>query len=823
MQYKFLRWWYIGAFLLFCSIAYPFVSSLAGDDRNNLAIQEEVKEVTSPWFQSSPSLFIEPIAGSGDRSFHGIIDLSLAQGWHTYWKNPGSVGSSPSISWELPSGLEVASVEWPIPSEFSTEEGDLKINSFGYSGNIQVFVTFKASASYQPKSDTSVIRAHLDWVMCSDTQCVPEVTDLEAQVISLEGAEGSQMKARFDEMAKKALLQIPEEKSSIRLQLVKDRAALELLLPSSLQKDTPLSQENVRGVFLFFEEPGIQNTAKGSLLIDLNGYPYAIQVVISEKKVNELLGEKNEPYLFSGVYRYTVADAQDPQKIQDFFGKFTNVSLISIPSPQEETKEQPFNEIISRFQGSPSGDSQDELNTLLIFLGLAFMGGIILNVMPCVLPVIGLKVLHLLSYREEGENSERKKVKGIARFGLSFALGVISAFWILALIVYMLQYMGSTVGWGFQLQEPWFVLTLILVLFVLSLSMFGLFEFGLSISSKAASIQTNASTQVVYDSKVGEVSPKKIEGVTSDKSQHVQSFLSGLLVTVIATPCTGPLLGSVAGFLATLHPIQGFAIFTALGLGVSFPYLIFTAFPSLLRLLPRPGKWMVTFKQFLGFLLLATVAWLLWVLEAQVGPLPTTTFAALFLILSLSAWIYGSWATPVHGIFVRGVASILAMSLTIASLVLAPSIINRQDSAHMDSKEPSSQALEWKPFSMKALNDTLQEGKPVLVEVTAKWCLTCQVNKAVFLSSRVIKAIKENDIVLYRADWTKKDDEITQFLRSFGRNGVPTYIYFPKGLIGEDARQDEDQKKPYLLPELLTVDSLLYGLGVEDDLPSSAE
>ena len=413
--------------------------------------------------------------------------------------------------------------------------------------------------------------------------------------------------------------------------------------------------------------------------------------------------------------------------------------------------------------------AQVETPKAILFIAfLAFVGGIILNIMPCVLPVIGIKVLHLVQMKNEG----RWKT---FQLGLSFTFGVLLSFWVLAGSIFALQRAGTVVGWGFQLQEPLFVVTMILILFLFSLSLFGLFEVGTSISSLAAETQ----------------------GTVGRKNSNFASFISGILATLIATPCTGPLLGSMLGFTATLDWHIGLLVFTSLGFGVAFPFLLLSLLPELAVILPRPGAWMVTFKQFLGFCMLATVLWLTWVLNAQVGPLDLPFLFALFFVIAIGAWIWGVWGTPIRHPFVRFIAACLALVLIGGPSYSLVQIVRSGRDFPMVTKQEG----DYIPYSEKAVQEALAAGKTVFVDFTAKWCLTCQTNKLALRSKRVLEAFKQHNVEFFIADWTRNDPTITMALRALGRNSVPVYALYLNG-----------SKTPVLLPEILTPEIIIDAL-----------
>ena len=329
----------------------------------------------------------------------------------------------------------------------------------------------------------------------------------------------------------------------------------------------------------------------------------------------------------------------------------------------------------------------------------------------------------------------------------------------------------ALVGWGFQLQEPLFVAGLAAVLVVFSLSLFGVFEFGAIFASWAGQTESDKKTSGLFG-----------------------SFFSGVLATAVATPCTGPFLGSALGFAVTLEPYLALLIFTALGIGMAFPYLILAAFPSLLRFLPKPGNWMVTFKEVMGFLLLTTVLWLVWVFGAQTDYYAVFLLLTGFLCLAFACWIVGKWGTPIMKKQKRILSTILASLFLLAG---AYAVISAATGEATQTTEDMSSG--WEPFSTERVAELQQQGIPVIVDFTAKWCLICQTNHLVFLLPEVDKKLNELGVVRMMADWTRNDPEITKALRDYGRSGVPLYLLFGK----------TPDQPPMVLPQVLTADIVI--------------
>jgi thiol:disulfide interchange protein len=363
--------------------------------------------------------------------------------------------------------------------------------------------------------------------------------------------------------------------------------------------------------------------------------------------------------------------------------------------------------------------------------------------------------------------------------GLAFSGGVILSFWILASALLILQTYGRSVGWGFQLQEPLFVAFLAAVLLMFGLSLFGVFELGTSLTAAASDVQSS-----------------------QKQSGYVGSFFSGILATAVATPCTGPFLGSAVGFAVTLPPFLAMMIFTSLGLGMALPYLLLALNPSLMRFLPKPGAWMEVFKELTGFVMLATVLWLVWVFGAQTNTLALTLVMGGFVFIAIGCWILGKWGTPIKSTRTRLISYCMTLiCLGIAgyaiALTKAPWVAGQNESASKTSHESI-----WEPYSEERIAELQQKGIPVFVDFTAKWCLICQTNHMVLSTDNVSTQFDQKGVVRMKADWTKNDEKITKALRKFGRNGVPLYV-----LYGSDSNQP-----PAVLPQVLTPDVVLEQL-----------
>jgi thiol:disulfide interchange protein len=418
--------------------------------------------------------------------------------------------------------------------------------------------------------------------------------------------------------------------------------------------------------------------------------------------------------------------------------------------------------------GEPSvvGGTGESSVSVVLALAFAFLGGLILNLMPCVLPVLSLKIMGMV--QQAGESPRER-----FRHGLMFALGVVVSFWILSGVLLLLRAGGEQLGWGFQLQSPSFVVVLAVFLFMFGLNMFGVFEIGTSLTA------------------VG-------QGV-GRKSAYAGSFTSGVLATTVATPCTAPFMGSALGFALGQPAYVAMLIFTFLGLGMAAPYLLLTTSPKLLKMIPKPGAWMETMKHVMAFLLMATVLWLLWVLGLQTGADGVLILLASLLLVAVAGWVLGRWGNIAKETTTRRVAQAIALVCIVGALTFSLTSIHAQKPIIGNAQTQGT--IKWMEYSPELVQRLRMEGKPVFIDFTAAWCLSCQVNDRVaFGSDEVQNAFREKGIAALKADWTNRDPVIAAGLAAFGRNSVPLYVFYPPG------------KEAVLLPEILTPGIVLDAL-----------
>ncbi len=417
--------------------------------------------------------------------------------------------------------------------------------------------------------------------------------------------------------------------------------------------------------------------------------------------------------------------------------------------------------------------------------GLAFIGGILLNLMPCVFPVLFIKGLALV---QSGQH-ERHRLRA---HGWVYTLGILVSFWIVVAVLLILRAAGRQLGWGFQFQSPIFVALMAMLLFFLGLALAGQFEIGLSLTSAGGSL--------------------------AQKQGYAGSFFTGVLAMVVATPCTAPFMGAAIGYALSHSALVSFTVFTALALGLAVPYLALAYFPGWARLLPKPGAWMEVLKQAVSVPIFATVIWLVWVYLRVAGTgLSLMALLAAFLLLAIAGWFLGRWPGRTGPAVIAGfvIAAAIAMPVAILRAMPPPSVATTAMFSNGSQGTPVSQlpapGSDWQPFTPARLSELRAQHRPVFIDFTASWCLSCQVNERLILDrSDVKQRLRDSGAALLRADWTNQDPAITEELASLGRSGVPTYVLYPP----------DPNAAPHVLPEVLTPGIVLDALNA---LPKSPQ
>jgi thiol:disulfide interchange protein/DsbC/DsbD-like thiol-disulfide interchange protein len=647
-------------------------------------------------------------------AFTVALRLEHAPHWHTYWVNAGT-GYPTSLTWTLPDGFKASGIDWPVPHVLTDPHGAITGN--GYEGETFLPVEITPPDTLKP-GDTVTLRAHARWLMCKDV-CMPGQADVELTLPV--SADAPQPSAWAAKIAAQPMPQPPagwnvsamHDGKNIRLRLLSaDGTARELNAPHFFADDG----------FIQYDQP---QTVSG---LD-HGYELVLPISESADTATTRL---------VGVLAYN-----NPP-----LGLRIDVPIVAASSKSQVTSDNTSSGSgLSTFNSQPSTPVPS--GSLWATLGLAFIGGLILNLMPCVFPVLGIKILGFVNQA----GHERGKV---VAHGLVFTAGVLLSFWTLAGVLAVLRAGGDQLGWGFQLQSPAFVFGLAAVMLVFALNMSGVFEFGLAATGVGAGLQM--------------------------KSGYAGSFFTGVLATVVATPCSAPFLAPALGAALALSTAQGFAVFTAIALGLSTPYLLLSIFPGAVKVLPRPGAWMETFKQFMAFPLYATVGYLVWVLAGQVSESNLLTILFALVVMALGAWFYGRWNAP-------GASAARARFGLIAGFALLGL------GAWLGWPHPAAPTdIAWEPWSAERVAQLRADHRIIYVDFTARWCATCQANKKfVFHDATVLKTFREKNIATLRGDWTNADPLITAELAKYHRSAVPFNLVYLPG-----------ESEPETLPEILT-------------------
>jgi thiol:disulfide interchange protein DsbD len=732
-------------------------------------------------------LLVEPAAVAPGSTFWAGLRIKLEPHWHVYWKNPGDAGLPVSLDWALPQGFTAGPIEWPHPERIEVPP----LMNYGYEDEVLLPVRITAPAALP--SGMVRLKAKAKWVVCNEI-CLPGSAELS---LSLPGAKPGEAPA-------------PEPANAALFDLA--RAALPIQSPdwkfSALAADstltlivTPPSGASLSSLSFFPDESEIlENAAPQAFYPIQGGYALELKAVPPEEGAegpDSLIGVAvGEPGWNSAKAKAIQVHAAVER------GKAKPKALAAPTYASGKGKNAAGPGSTGNAAGGPSASgntsatggaaaAQSGFAKLMLMLSLAFLGGLILNLMPCVLPVLSLKIFDFV--KRAGESRFK-----VFSHGLVFTGGVLLSFWILAGLLLILRSGGSQLGWGFQLQSPGFLMVLCALFFFFSLNLFGVFELGYMFT--------------------------RVGGSTTSEG-WMGSFLAGVTATVVATPCTAPFMGSAMGYAFTQPPYYAMLVFTALGLGMASPYLLLSGFPGLMRFLPKPGEWMEHLKQFMGFPLLATAIWLAWVLGKQAGVDALIALLFVLLLAGLSAWILGKWTALHRTTPVRIVAGLVALVVFVPAFVLVLVFLdqirdakplpagNAASGPGVDGKTAPG-ALPWETFSEARVAELVNQGKPVFIDFTADWCLSCKVNeKVAFGSTEVTQRFLDLKMSMLKADWTLRDEAIAQALAKYGRNSIPLYVLY----------SGNGPNDYVILPEVLSPNIVLEALGRLQTRPNTAE
>lgn len=660
------------------------------------------------------SLIADTAAIVPGQPFRVGLHLRMAPGWHVYWQNPGDSGLDTEFKLDLPEGFTAEPVAWPIPHRL-VEPGDIQV--YAYTDEVLLTITVTPPADL---SGSAEIKARASWLVC-EVSCIPGRKDLAITLpVNAEAAAAhAELFAKYD-----AMLPSPEPPPfdvrwtptptgwNLGLRGIPDGSRLAEFFPHANEGVSPGPAEP-------------REIAGGNADLSI---PSANSAPVSGVIVLENGGRR-------GWIVTSSADVVAPTK----------------PEP-------------------PAASSAASFWTILLF---AFIGGFILNLMPCVLPVISLKIFGFM--RQAGDSRG-----DILKHGLSFLAGIFVWFLGLAAVIVALKAAGNEVTWAFQFQNPWFNFIIGAVVFVFSLNLFGVFEIVLP--GRAATGLAEAAGRGGFGG----------------------SFAQGILATLLATPCTAPFLGTALGFAFSRSPAVIFAIFAAIAAGMGFPYILLSAKPGWMKHLPKPGLWMERLKQFMGFPLAATLLWLLYVIGQQGGTEAVIWALATYLCLGLAVWLYGAFLGPLSSARARWLAT---LGIIVSLLLGLGFFAGRLFAASVGKDANHAEGIPWVPFSQAELDALLAEGRPVFLDFTADWCITCKFNEKTAINTTAVRrAFERLGIVPMKADWTNANPEITRKLAQFGRVGVPFYVFYAPGR----------QNAPVILPELLTEQIVLRSIGADE-------
>jgi thiol:disulfide interchange protein DsbD len=692
------------------------------------------------------------VARAGDTVWAGV-DLKMDRGWHIYWRNPGDTGIATDIKWHLPAGVTAGDIQWPLPHKLELAD----VTTYTYDDEVMLLVplTLASNLNAVPLK----LCADVSWLECQD-QCVPAKAMVEATVnigkvvnATVDAATIESWESKVPRPGNQSLLAWWNNPGS------NDTRTL------NIGTEPISSVESAHYDSLdFFPEANDNYEVQPATIVSVKR-PAGISL---SKTVQKFAGDW--PKVISGVI---VAQQ----------GSWQSAFEVSLPVADQAPSIQPSaTPAVTPIPAIAAGASLSSASAvtnppsrpLWQMLIYAFVGGLILNIMPCVLPVIALKILGFV-------NEARSEARHVRMLGFVYALGVLVSFLILAALIIGVKAAGHQAGWGMQFGSPVFIVCLCTLVTLVALNLFGVFEVILGGSAM---------------NRAGEL---------AKRSGASGAFFNGVLATTLATPCTAPFLAPALGFAFAQSAQIVILIFMFIGLGLASPYVLLSWNPGWLKLLPKPGAWMEKFKIGMGFPMLATVMWLLYIASSSYGK-DVAWLGGFLVVVAMAAWIFGEFVQ-------RGRRNPMAATL-VALLLLGAGyflILERElnwrgphENLASDGTQPfSPDGINWKPWSADAIRQARAAGRPVVVDFTAGWCLTCQVNKKTSLEiPSVCKKLKDLDAVTLRGDYTRFPDRITEELQRFGRAGVPLVLVYPKSASAS----------PIALPEILTPSIVLAAL-----------
>jgi len=666
---------------------------------------------------SAPKVQARLVTEAGEVAPGGALTVALEEvirpGWHTYWSNPGEAGLPTTIDWTLPAGWKAGAIEWPYPKRLPVPP----LMNYGYEGKVWLLTRLTVPANAAPGTIVT-LKGHASWLVCQEV-CIPEDRMLSVDVAI--SASPIAPYATVEEQFADARAKLPTASPWPVAFQASDNLDLFVASPTLVQAQLK------DATFFPLEEDYVVDAAPQQIGTAQNGLVLRLKPGKKAKHATAL----------SGVLVLTSADG--------------SVQALNVDAKPGAVPAATFGEA-----ASDTG--------LMLSLLFAFLGGLILNLMPCVLPILAMKALAIARHTqaEKGE---------AAREGFAYGAGAILSFVALGMALVILRAGGQAIGWGFQLQEPAAVAGFALLIFAVGLNLSGVFEFSGGINAGDA---------------------------LARRGGAVGSFFTGVLAVAVAAPCTAPFMAAALGYALTQSAMVSLLVFLALGLGFALPFILVGLSPALLRLLPKPGVWMVRFKQVLAFPMYGAAVWLVWVLTQEAGSNGLVLVLAAMIALAFAAWAWDSSrnASPRWRI-VGGLFAVLGLIAALASLPLI------ETSAAPAAVAVQTGGIPSEPYSAEKLAQLRAANHPVFIDATAAWCITCLVNEKVALSSATVRnAFAQKHVAYLVADWTSRNAQITALLQAHGRSGVPLYLYYAPGAA--DA---------VVLPQVLTEGEVLKSIG----------
>ncbi len=660
--------------------------------------------------QLTVRLLLPPAQLYPGQTFTGGLDFHIVPGWHIYWINAGDSGEPPNVQWNLPQGVTAGQLQYPPPMRLPL--GPLM--DFGYQSRVVLPITFKVAPDFHPTAKQIPLIANVSWLVCQNV-CLPGRATLRLT---------------------RTALTAPPARPSV------DAAAQQSIREFQAQMPRPLPPDAIAR---------FQPTPQGFRLAVLLGHrvTHAQFFPLDFTVIANAAPQKTTPTR-NGFVLSLLKDPTLTTRPKHLHG------VLEVPGSPAYLIDAPLGALPTQ---AASGFS---FGALFGAMGLALLGGMLLNLMPCVFPVLFIKGLALV----QSSQHDRRKMRA---HGWLYTAGIILSFWVILSVLIILRAAGRQLGWGFQFQSPIMLALMAMLFFFLGLSLAGQFEIGLSLTS--------------------------VGGSLAQKQGYAGSFFTGVLAMVVATPCTAPFMGPAIGYALAHSAFTSFCVFTTLGLGLALPYLLLVYFPGWARLLPRPGAWMEILKQAFSIPIFATVIWLVWLYAEVAGTTALLALLAALLLLAIAGWFLGRWPAKI--------GATLAAVLIVAAAAALPWYAAKALPAPSKFVSASAGGTHWQPYSPALLHKYLSEGKPVFVDFTADWCLSCQVNQRVVLDRPdVQRRLSNSGVELLKADWTRHDKTITEALARLGRSGIPTYALY-SGTPGEP---------PRLLPAVLTPGILFSAL-----------